>query len=184
MSGERWRLFVAVAVPDEVRGAVDAAVAPLRDRWPDLRWTRPEGWHLTLAFLGSVEPDDRAPLPDALAAAAADSGPFTVRLTPTAGRSRSGVLWIDADGGEALAALADAVRVAVADLGFEVDERPFRAHLTLARPRGRGRVPRAVADAYAGPAAEWTVSDVGLYRSHLGGRRPARYERVGAWLLG
>ena len=48
------RLFVAVAVPAHVADELDEAVAPLRESWPGLRWTRRDAWHLTLAFLGEV----------------------------------------------------------------------------------------------------------------------------------
>ena len=48
------RLFVAVAVPVNAADELDAAVAPLRQSWPGLRWTGRDAWHLTLAFLGEV----------------------------------------------------------------------------------------------------------------------------------
>ena len=49
------RLFVAVDLPEGVKGNLDAAVAPLREAFPRARWVRPQGSHLTLAFLGAVE---------------------------------------------------------------------------------------------------------------------------------
>ena len=64
--------------------------------------------------------------------------------------------------------------------GLTCDDRPFKGHLTLARARDRGRVPRAAEEAYRGVRHAWTIGDVVLYRSHLGqgpGRR-ARYEAL------
>ncbi|MGH3404855.1 MAG: RNA 2',3'-cyclic phosphodiesterase, partial [Streptosporangiaceae bacterium] len=48
------RLFVAIVPPPAVTAELEARTAPLRPAWPDLRWTGPEAWHVTLAFLGEV----------------------------------------------------------------------------------------------------------------------------------
>jgi RNA 2',3'-cyclic 3'-phosphodiesterase len=48
------RLFVALPVPATVRRGLERVRERLLERDPDLRFTRPEGWHVTLAFLGSV----------------------------------------------------------------------------------------------------------------------------------
>ena len=54
---EQYRLFVAVAVPDDVKAKMEAAQADLRRVLPDrnVRWARREQFHLTLRFLGDVE---------------------------------------------------------------------------------------------------------------------------------
>ncbi|MGH3783890.1 MAG: 2'-5' RNA ligase family protein [Pseudonocardiaceae bacterium] len=48
------RLFVALTPPDEVVEALRVCTHELRECAPELRWTRPEQWHVTLAFLGEV----------------------------------------------------------------------------------------------------------------------------------
>ncbi len=58
MSDDRWRLFVAVPLGDELRASLAAAAEGWRRR-PDLaglRWTDPDGWHVTVAFIGEVDP--------------------------------------------------------------------------------------------------------------------------------
>jgi len=52
------RLFVAVLPPQGALAELEAAVAPLRPAWPDLRWAGQDRWHLTLAFLGE-QPEAR-----------------------------------------------------------------------------------------------------------------------------
>ncbi len=57
---ERWRCFVAAPIGDDLRVVLRDAVEGWRGR-PDLhglRWTEPESWHVTLAFLGSMAPAD------------------------------------------------------------------------------------------------------------------------------
>ncbi|MBW3603286.1 MAG: RNA 2',3'-cyclic phosphodiesterase, partial [Actinobacteria bacterium] len=86
------RRFAAVEVPGPVRAAVDDALAPLRRRWPDLRWSDPAGWHLTVAFLGALPAARVAAARLALGAAAAVCPPFTTRLDGGLG-SFAGALW-------------------------------------------------------------------------------------------
>jgi 2'-5' RNA ligase len=167
VSGLR-RGFVALvpsaAALDHVAGAVAALAADQRS----LRWTPREQWHVTLQFLGRVA--DVGPLTDALRDAVAEVAPFPVRLGGGGAftRVRAGtVLWLGVDsGGESLGALAGAVTRATAPLGFTLDERPFRAHLTLARAARPTDLRAAVAvldGAGAGPA--WSAAEIVLFDS-------------------
>lgn len=159
------RLFVAVDPPDEAADSLRAAL-PADDR---LRWSAPEHWHLTLAFLGEVAAPALPELSDRLARAAGRSAPVRLRLAG-AGHFGRQVLWIGVDGDTAaLARLADRCAAAARRSGIPMEERRFRPHLTVARARGRGADLRGAADAlsaYAGPW--WVAADVRLVRSHLG----------------
>lgn len=182
MSAERpWRCFVAVPLTDGLRSTLDAAIAGWRREPPadQLRWTDPANLHLTLAFLGSVEPDAIGDVEDAVRAVAAAHHPTELTTGRLGAFPRSGsarVLWYgvgDPDG--ACAALAaDLAR----ELRLGVDE-PFRPHVTLARAR-RGHVDLRgwIEPASLGaPAGRLDVSSLQLMRSHLGGG-PARYETL------
>jgi 2'-5' RNA ligase len=66
-----------------------------------------------------------------------------------------------------------------------VDESEFRAHLTLARASDdRGANLSGWLEGRAVPAGTLPVDRVVLYRSHLGGRGPARYEELESLALG
>lgn len=168
------RLFLALAVPEAVRAALDRAVAPLRGRHPELGWTRPEGWHLTVAFLGEVtEPPGE--VAEVVRPVVAAHPPVDLRLG-AAGRFGDRVLWvavIDQPSG-AVAALGAALQRALADAGLPVDPKPVRPHLTLARRRRRP-VTAAVVAEVPEVAAGWRAEEVVLTRSLLGGGRPATY---------
>lgn len=90
------RLFVAVLPPSEVLAELDAVVAPLRDLpgAERLRWTAPQGRHLTLAFLGAVDEERLPALEDGLAQAVLGHPVHRLRLagagTSTTGCSGSG----------------------------------------------------------------------------------------------
>jgi 2'-5' RNA ligase len=99
------------------------------------------------------------------------------------GRFDGRVLWAGIAGDvDRLAALAASVQAAARRAGCAVDERRYRAHLTLARARDpvdlRGLA--AALGPYAGPA--WTARTVALVHSRLG--PDPRYDTVEEWALG
>lgn len=184
------RLFVAFVPPDEVVEHLAEHLAPRIEAGPDLRWSDPHQWHVTVAFLAQV-PDWRVEhLTGALASSAARREPLQLRVAgsgafpnPYAAR----VLWagVEATGGD-LDPVASGIRTACSSVGANPDGARFRPHLTLARlarPTEATRWIRAL-EAYQGPV--WTADHVSLVESHLGegrGRRP-RYEVVAELALG
>jgi RNA 2',3'-cyclic 3'-phosphodiesterase len=181
------RLFVALPVPDHVRALAHAAAAPARDDHPELTWTRPEGWHLTVAFLGDVEVARVDEVEQVVGAAITGAGlaPPSCRLAG-ADRFDSRALYLaveDAPAG-AIASLGEVVQTALATASLPVRRRPVRPHLTLARASRRGAaVTDEVVAAVAGVDARWEASSVELVRSELGDG-PARYVTVTSWPLG
>jgi len=174
---DRWRCFVAVPLGDELSLALRTLVYDWRDE-PDfdgLHWTDPGSWHVTLAFLGSVEVDRIDGIVSALREVAAAHRPMRLATGglgafPSAGRAR--VAWYGvADPDGRLAALARDVRRATGVAGSE-----FRGHVTLARARREPVSVRELVDR-ASPEGTLSVDHVALMRSHLG-RGPARYEGV------
>jgi 2'-5' RNA ligase len=173
---------VAVRPPDDVLAAVSGLVAPARGALPDARWTGPEQWHLTLAFLGPLP--ELAPVVDGLRTLSG-RGSFSMRLGgggafPSVRRAR--VLWLGTlEGGEAAGSLAGAVASTLAPLGYESEARRFHPHLTLARLRAPGEVMAAVSALGDSPVGEpFTVGEVVLYESRLsaGGSTYTALERV------
>jgi RNA 2',3'-cyclic 3'-phosphodiesterase len=133
------RLFVAVEVPDDLRGRLAGCQARLRELPLPLRWTRPEGIHVTFFFLGET-PEARVPeIARAIERVAASAAPFTleahgVHTFPGHGRPRVLVFGLRGDL-DAAARIKRDLDDALQPLGFTPDDRPFRPHLTLARAR-------------------------------------------------
>ncbi|MFC1419991.1 RNA 2',3'-cyclic phosphodiesterase [Streptacidiphilus cavernicola] len=187
------RLFAAVLPPAAAIKELAVAAAPLHalPQAAALRWTGEPTWHLTLAFLGQVDPGDIEPLGARLAAAAA-----TVDRTPRLNLAGGGhfgdrALWAGVQGDtRALRDLAEEVGAVARATGIGVDETPFRPHLTLARSGGRtSPTPAGVTLAplvaalsdFTGTA--WPADTLRLMRSHLG-VGAAHYETVSEWPLG
>ena len=187
------RLFVAVALPDDVRDELRRAAEAMRALAPSgTRWANVDGAHLTLRFIGAASPDDAPAFGDALARAAAGVASFGLSLAgagvfPARGAPR--VLWVGVGGArDALASLRRSVEDALASAGVPRDERGFAPHITLGRVHGR--LPRTEADALRASveslpvrAVAFAAEEVGLYHSDLlpGG---AVYTRLASARLG
>ena len=172
------RLFVAVPVPDAVRGHVLDAISELRDD-DRLAWTRPDGWHATLAFVGEVEDADAVVA--ATRVGVGDAGVDAVTLTTgaadTLARRTALALALDDEPVGAVERLGAAVQDALRDVGLDVARRRVRPHLTLGRARRRRPVPADVLEAVDVPPVTWAVEDLEVVRSILGDG-PATYVTV------
>jgi RNA 2',3'-cyclic 3'-phosphodiesterase len=176
------RGFVAVLLPDGVRSRLAATAAELRARAPGLAWVRAENLHLTLRFLGDLEPLALERAREAVQAAATAIDPFTVALGGLGGFPSTRaprVVWAGVvTGGEGLRALHAALEAALVARGIPGEGRAFHPHVTLARardPRGAGGLGKAF-----GPDpgfGEVRVTALHLMRSELD-PRGARYSVV------
>jgi 2'-5' RNA ligase len=130
------RLFLAINLPQHVRLEVVAATAVLRESVPELAWVTAPRLHLTLKFLGEVAPERVDDVAAALSIAAGRHRETVVALGgigafPNFRRAR--VVWMGVDNDPRLELLHHEIELACESLGFEVEGRPFRPHLTLAR---------------------------------------------------
>lgn len=178
------RLFVSISPPSSALDALDAELGPTRSVAPHgLRWTRPEQWHLTLAFLGEV-PEADVPALTAGLADAQDERPMSLRLAG-GGCFGDRVLWVGLAGDvHALRTLAGATADAARAGGVVLEDKGFRPHLTLARAGKEHADLRPAAAELAqivGPA--WDVEAVHLVRSRLGAGLGggALHEPIATW---
>ncbi|HYB62807.1 MAG TPA: RNA 2',3'-cyclic phosphodiesterase [Thermoplasmata archaeon] len=146
--------------------------------------------HLTLRFLGEVAPDRNAGIGARLAAVAAESSPFVLRLEgigafPDTARPR--VVWVGVTQGRTeLAELARRVRDALTP-EFGPDREGFVPHLTLFRVRSPADR-TAAEELFRGlrpppPAREVTVHELLLKESVLG-PRGADHRTLASFRLG
>ncbi|MFN8623194.1 MAG: RNA 2',3'-cyclic phosphodiesterase [Chloroflexota bacterium] len=184
-----WRLFLALPVPPVIAGQLDAALAPYREAHPDVRWLAPEAFHLTLLFLGAVDPAQA----DRLGAIARDvatrARPFEVRTGAGSGtlRGRDGVAWLTLEtGGSEVRFLGDALASRIPASVVAGDRAPRRApsaHLTVARHATQPLLDDLAALRLGPAAAAWTADRIVLFRSHLGPER-AKYGTLAMARLG
>ena len=130
------RLFLAINLSSEVRRDVADATVPLREHSPELAWVREPLLHLTLKFLGEQPAERVDEIQDILASVAGRHRELVMNIGgigafPNFRRAR--VVWIGVAQDPRLELLHHDVEVACESIGFEVEGRPFRPHLTLAR---------------------------------------------------
>jgi len=138
------RLFLAVNLGPDVRDAIADAAAPLRGAAPELKWTDRSKFHLTLKFLDEQEEHVARDVAAAIDPIAARHFAFDMRVGgeehvvgafPNFRRPR--VVWMGVTSDPRLELLHHDVEVACQTLGFDVEGRPFRPHLALARVADR-----------------------------------------------
>ena len=168
---DRLRLFIAIEVPPPVLSALAMLIEGLRRTDAGgLRPVRPEGIHLTLRFLGSVDRQRVQDIMDAVAAAAGAISPLAVQLGRPGVFPRRGpprVLWVGLDGQvEALTELQATVEKSLSSIGFPEGRQPFHPHLTVARLRDG--TPAADRQAAAEAFLEYDVPpDLRVHVQHL-----------------
>lgn len=169
-------------MPEEIREVLAAEQARFKGAAADAGWTRPEGIHLTLKFLGEISDHQVAGVKRALREIGRFE-PFRVQVKgfgffPEA--SRPHVFWAGVDVSPPLAQLAARVETSLTPLGFVPDKRAFSPHLTLARFRLSCRQPKLEAlleghgDAVLG---DLEVSEFFLWESTLT-PQGAQYQKV------
>jgi len=129
------RLFFGLPLPLDLRENLDQ----WRRNYPGIEgWSRSEGLHLTLAFLGQRSAGSLPGLEGIARAIARRHGPFALSTMALGSFSRSRttrLLWLGLAPSPALGALAEDLRGSLLAGGETVDTRPFHPHVTLARFR-------------------------------------------------
>ncbi|MBU4565204.1 MAG: RNA 2',3'-cyclic phosphodiesterase [Desulfarculus sp.] len=179
------RSFIALEMPPEVKEFAAGLIKELKPSGADVKWVEPMNLHLTLKFLGEVDPSATADIITALEGAlagrsapglsAAGCGAFPNARSPK-------VVWLGLGGQTDLVAqMARAVETALEPLGFEAEKRAFKPHLTLGRvrrPRRGAGAPstaplsRALAALAAAAGPSFRADRVVLMKSTLTGSGP------------
>lgn len=192
-ASDQVRLFIAVSIPDHIRAPLDAAVAPLRTSLPQVRWVRPELWHLTLVFLGDRPLAKVEQIRDLVGQASGGITPVTVGIRgigafPDMRRPR--VLWAGVEpGAEELETLQRAIRAELVSAGLADADDHFSAHLTLGRvrdgisPTARTEIGHQWSAVTPPTLPSFEAGEIQLMRSQLGPGGP-RYSSLYSIPLG
>jgi 2'-5' RNA ligase len=167
------RAFFCIPLQPDIASSIDRIARGVRDT-TDMRasWVRTENYHITLRFLGEIDPLLTVDLERISRRVAGRLEPFTVTLDrlgcfPSADRAR--VLWI---GGEALPVfddLASSLQRELRKLDFPPERRSAVAHVTLARIKGRSdpELPRILDDSHPTSALRACADRIALMESVL-----------------
>ena len=177
-------MFIALPIPPPVKTGLGEVVQHLAAQVSGgVRWVGLDGIHLTLKFLGNIDPSLVDDITEAVQRASLGASPFRLLLSglgtfPNENRPR--VIWAGVQGDlESLGKLQARIEAEVSGLGFPRENRPFTPHLTLGRVRDqsasseRRRIGAAVTSSSTVSTEPWLVESVRLVRSTLGRGGPA-----------
>jgi 2'-5' RNA ligase len=183
------RLFIAVEIPEGVKGKLAGLQDRMRRLDVDAKWVAPANLHLTLKFIGEAEESMLPLLKSAAKEAAARHERFDLYLAGMgvfSGPRDPRVLWVGMiEGFEPLKRLASSIEDAMENLGFARESKPFKGHLTLARFRSRRNAERLAREieihksSRVGPVP---VDEAVLFRSVLDRAGPT-YSALGRFPL-
>jgi len=166
------RTFIAIPLPDECRQLLSEMQISLRRFGADVRWTAIPSIHLTLKFLGEIQPEVLPALGESLRLSAIVPE-FTIRIEglgafPDLKRPR--VIWCGIEGDrDSLSVLQERVEAACARLDMPKEERAFHPHLTLGRVQGKRNL-QPLTDYIriaSSPGCGFTVDRYQVYKSTL-----------------
>jgi RNA 2',3'-cyclic 3'-phosphodiesterase len=184
------RAFIAIELPPGIQEALGRVQNLLREQLryhptcdSQLRWSKPEGIHLTLKFLGEISQLQANQAVDLLRR----FGPFEKFTIEIKGcgffpdRRRPRVLWAGIAAPPALADLALRIEKSMASIGFPVETRSFVPHLTLARfkaPRPQTTLETALTQLSHQAIGQFEVSEFLLFESQLSAGSLVQYRKV------
>jgi len=176
------RAFIAIDLPEALRAALAEAQQHLRSAASDARWTRLEGIHLTLKFLGEISDAQTKQVVETLRQIG-PIDPFSIEVKgfgffPHVQRPR--VFWAGVTAPPALEALAAQIESRLEKIGFAREDRAFSPHLTLARfqvPRPQPALEAAIAARANTSLGAFQASEFFLFESKLS-PQGAQYRKV------
>ena len=162
------RLFVGIALPDEIRDRMAALTGGLKGA----RWVAPENLHLSLRFIGEVTGGMERDIDGALQTVGGAGFPLSLSgFGAFERRGRVHAVWAGVSQPELLAALRDKIESALVRGGCVPERRKFKPHVTVARLKnGNAADAGLYLEQHAGFAAGPVhVERFTLFESHLGG---------------
>ena len=137
---EQIRSFIAIELPVELKLALVRLQDKLKSgsRAP-VKWVNPDSVHLTLKFLGNIDPGIVGKITSVLEEAIRGTHPFSVEVSglgvfPNIRRVQ--VVWVGLTGEvEKFGQLQQRIETGLIPLGFAAESRSFTPHLTVGRVR-------------------------------------------------
>ena len=190
-SEKNIRAFLAIDPPEDILQAMSRLQEKLkREIGGRISWTKPQGQHLTLKFFGDISTEDVKNICSAVQNRVASGQSLNLKIEklgvfPDARRPR--VIWCGVYGdAEKLSILQKQLDSDFAGIGFPMEDRPFRAHLTLGRIKdshGLTGISEALTKNSAFAAGEFNCTELILFQSKLS-PQGATYTKLAEFALG
>lgn len=175
MEERKPHFFIAIPILDKVKEWISSYVNSIRGEMPFEKWVHEEDYHITLAFLGYVENEQLLLLNKNLSEMLSKVHSFSLYPT-TIGvfgqHERPRILWAGVEVNEDLIVLQRNIVGVCEAVGIELDQRPYRPHITIAR-KWSGENKFSISKAQSSlekltRPSQLEVNKVILYQSHIG----------------
>lgn len=166
------RVFFAIEPSPAVKEEIGRFIGAMKKKSKShaIRWTRPENLHITLQFIAEARAEHLPLLSERVRDNIAGKVPPStvtfggLHLFPNPYRPR--VIVLEVVSQEILAVLSGLIGEGIATLGYELESRPFRAHLSLGRIKQPQGVDLSFLPEFSKQTHEsMTVHEVTLFRS-------------------
>ena len=173
---DQLRLFLAIAIPEDVRAELRRLQNELQPWLPPrvVRWTKPEQFHLTLKFLDNVPAAEVAALRETARAVCSATSPLQLRAEGVGffpNHCAPRIFWVDIKNPDGrLLEFQRQLEDAVERFAQKEEPKKFTAHVTLARfeKLRRDEAEKFASQAQTGKVfGEWTAKEVQLMESKL-----------------
>lgn len=185
------RTFIAIPLDDQVHGELAQVQARLKHADAGLKWVDPSNIHLTLKFLGEIDPQRLPHIKESLQKILLSHIPFHIHIHrvgafPTPSHPR--IIWAGIrEGIKECILLQKDIESSMEVLGFAKEGRDFSPHLTLARvSSSRNRdslINRLEAEKEFSCGNDLLVKSIILFRSQLTAKGPI-YTPIETFYLG
>jgi 2'-5' RNA ligase len=134
------RAFIALELPENIIAVINNIQKDMKSFGFNVKWVQPENIHLTLKFLGNISPTDVTQIGSVIGEVAKPYAPIPMTAKAVGvfpGMTRPRVIWIGVGGQVAMIlGLQKILDEKLNALGFPMEKRPFKGHLTLGRVKG------------------------------------------------
>ncbi|MDP5275417.1 RNA 2',3'-cyclic phosphodiesterase [Chengkuizengella axinellae] len=158
--------FLAIPLPEEIKSLLYAYSMSLKKEMHFKKWVLQEDYHITLSFLGPSSVLQLESLVFHIQQITSRHEPFSLQLLDihTFGLTDAPrVLWVNVLTDKELFDLQEKVKEACKKVGFHVDERQYRPHITLAK-RWTGNVPFQTNQMPSLNQMQWICNKITLYQ--------------------
>jgi 2'-5' RNA ligase len=171
------RTFVAIRFPPEVQENLGQALESMHaGEIKIVRWVDASRMHLTLKFIGEVDPARITPIRSQVEESCRQVGPFDIQLGglgvfPNMTKPR--IVWVGVQAPPQLFDLQKDIEARLSKIGYAPEERGFSAHITLGRlrdefrPAEMERLVEVLQTTKMEQVARFTAAAVTIYRSDL-----------------
>ncbi|WP_342432669.1 RNA 2',3'-cyclic phosphodiesterase [Neobacillus sp. FSL H8-0543] len=180
--------FFAVKLPEETKVILKSHIEKLKGTLPFSRWVHYEDLHITLAFLGYAPVEKLRLANENVHESLRHSNILELKINQLGifgNQDSPRIFWADTLESPELQNVRKKVFHACFEAGFQLETRPFRPHITLARKwEGEGSFHNHMLDIWQeiqpGPLT-FKASEVVLYQTHL--QKTPKYEVKTAFQL-